>query len=925
MDFKNKYFLLLAIVALCFSSCYEDDVTGQGSPAKFGDEITFGGALNVTKAGKDTRTVYGDRADDANGVNTTEIKWVDGDMVRIYCAEAIPAKGTDGQEYAYCDYDVYGDGIITSTTGTLYNGEIDHDAKSLRRNNAFERGLQWKSGLHDFYAVYPSPVQLTTGDNEDQEVAQNIELKNGTLTGFLPNTQAPVRYLAPTEVTENNVTYKSYDIHPAMRFAYMVATANDVNPTPNGVSLTFKPIVTAVKVTLKNTGETLSNISMVSLSSGNAKIPVCGSFTTTINTSGSFTNQNSNSELLYSQVSIPVMDHNNAPITLNTNDVLSFTAFLLPNTDLQKLVLNLMVGGEVKSATLNSPNDGIIVEATKKNFITNVPVNITNQIELNYSNWMSALPTADENNSPLTLSPLSVPGAGGATSSSLSEDVSKQQTLDVANLWSRGIRCFEIQVPVTESFSSLGDETIYCNNLSTGVTLSSFMETLQMQITSYATEFAFVIITYNHNGNVDDGRNSGEFQKRLSNYVNTIGNAKKWEPTTTIEDARGKIFFISRPGSIGVDYGWHGLGTGNDKILSVLGWGFMPDQWYARGFGKLQNYFDDCYSVKQLGTKFILQEDGNGNYALDIYDKNSPNNLTLMRPFSAKSGTEAENLTYTYNKDRSNFGYYATSNTNRYGGLRTSNINNTWDGHNAWVQEWKRVVREDITVTDENKGYTYVWKESATEKWDDIVEALNMSMDDPSRKTYDYYINSLCGYYVDKTVPLSYYPSLNVQRYGEAEVSTAFSVKGPIENIIHPDGKYQQQVTYNVEGATGWFGIDFEVGEDGWGPYHGTAGYAGNIADYAKWVNDKFYNHLLSTMTTEGALNGPTGIVLMDRVSNTADAPAGYYLPQIIIAQNFVNMPTTYRLKASELEEGDTYSTRKKIRVNDSEIDFIWE
>ena len=63
-------------------------------------------------------------------------------------------------------------------------------------------------------------------------------------------------------------------------------------------------------------------------------------------------------------------------------------------------------------------------------------------------------------------------------------------------------------------------------------------------------------------------------------------------------------------------------------------------------------------------------------------------------------------------------------------------------------------------------------------------------------------------------------------------------------------------------------------------------GNEGNIAAYADWVNNKFYN-LLLTMQANGTLNGPTGIVMMDRVSATADNPAGYYIPQIIIANNF--------------------------------------
>lgn len=42
MTYKNRYFTLLAIAVLAFSSCQEDIFDGNGAPAKIGDEITFG-------------------------------------------------------------------------------------------------------------------------------------------------------------------------------------------------------------------------------------------------------------------------------------------------------------------------------------------------------------------------------------------------------------------------------------------------------------------------------------------------------------------------------------------------------------------------------------------------------------------------------------------------------------------------------------------------------------------------------------------------------------------------------------------------------------------------------------------------------------------------------------------------------------------
>lgn len=940
----NKCFMLLAIAAVAFSSCQEDVLDGKGAPAKVGDEITFGGTLNVEKAGNaKTRTVYGDRANDANGVNTTEIKWIEGDKVRIYCNQAIPAKDAAGATYAYCDYDVYGEGLITGTSGTLYNQEIESDKKYLQRNSAFASGLQWNTGGHTFYGVYPSPVQLTTGNNDDTEAAAELKLDGNVVSGYLPNTQAPYAYF--------NAVDGVYTIRPAMRFAYMVATAQNVQPTSQGVTLSFKPIVTAVEVSIKNTGDPLEKISMVTLSSGSRETPICGSFKTTINPDGTFSNNNtaSTTESTYSLVSIPVHDASGADVTLNKNEVLTFTAFLLPDADLSKLTLTIIAGGAPKTATLNAPTDGILVEATKKNFLTNIPLTIKDQTVIDFSKWMEALPDTEdgvEGAAATKLSPLSVPGAGGAWSGTKYNDaysvpdMYREQNLDFAGLWNQGVRCFEMQVD--DNFN------LHCNNQSitdtdgTSLTFDEAMDQVVKKVEG-GEEFAFVIVTYSNTDGVAS-RNSGTFQSTLSSKINTINNNNSnivipWQATTTIEEARGHVFVISRPGSIGVDYGWHGLGTANANVLSILGWGSMPDQWYARGFGKLQNYYSDCYDTKDntflgTGTRTYTLKSG----ALDIYDKNTINAQTALRPFSAASGETAESFSYTYDKTRSNFGYYAVANTSHYGGLRTNNINSVWDGHNAWVQEWKRVADGDITVTGTNTGgdgnqYTYHWKDSKDEKWDDIVEALDKSMIDAKRASYSYYINSLCGYYITSKELLSYVPALNVQRYGVNSTTGAVIIGGAddnnIENRIYCDGKYQQNVSTTVTEVP-YSSCNFGVNEGGWGPYNPNAGLAGDVESYAKWVNDKFYNHVLSiTAANGGKFAGPTGIVLMDRVSGNVNEPAGYYLPQIIVANNFTGVSAAAAVSvpvSASFSSGDDPVAKQRMYVNGSTaVDFNWE
>ena len=65
-----------------------------------------------------------------------------------------------------------------------------------------------------------------------------------------------------------------------------------------------------------------------------------------------------------------------------------------------------------------------------------------------------------------------------------------------------------------------------------------------------------------------------------------------------------------------------------------------------------------------------------------------------------------------------------------------------------------------------------------------------------------------------------------------------------------------------------------------------TGGIAGNIEALANEINPDFYAHVLDAASEQAT--GPTGIVMMDYVKNSAsgDNDGGYYLPGVIIANN---------------------------------------
>lgn len=905
----KKIFTLLTIACMVLTGCTDDDLFGKKggyAPAKPGDEIVFGGSMTYKSAKKSgqTRTVYGDKLS-----NGTEIKWLAGDKVRIYCDQAY-VDPTNPADVKYCDYSVTG---AFSGAGQITGNGDDtaYETCSLEKYSAV--GLRWGEASvdgHYFFGVYPSPEQFN--ESQDLDAKSKLEIKAegegkvGKLTAYLPSLQYPARYVEKSDNT--------YTMHPAMRYAYMVGAAK-ANPSDGGVDMLFVPVVAAVEMTLVNNGEsTVEDIDMITLTSTEGKA-IAGNFTTTIAMDANgvtdianSVNDNAETSDEYKSVSVPVYQlittdgsTTTATVDLAKGESIKFTVFMLLDGEeaLNSLKVSLRAGGITKAATVSGVK---IVQAKKKNFLNGVGVSIQNQITLDYSKWMASL---DELYDPdtYTLSPLSVPGAGGAWSGNyttettadgtvtkkytISDPAYRQQNLNFEELWNCGIRCFEAQVDWRNEGGFLGigatphvdNMNIYCNGQSTGVKFSQAVTQLRQKV--YAnkdSEFAFLIVTYYEESGVSS-RNSGSWQKAVHNDLDGLRETAPtssaaglcgvalWKPDMTIAEARGKLLIIARPGSIGVDYGWHGLGTANTNILSILGWGSMPDQWYARGFGDLENY----YQTKNNYNASTSTWWGGGDPVV------VPENV-LARPFTYNDKNE---YAYMYKDGKyssegkddieSNFGYYATNGTTLYGGLRsTPGDKGVWDNHNAYVQEWRRVVKEDITTDD-----GYFWKSNIDEKWDDIVDALDKSMNRGTTEDnkYNYYINSLCGFFVDSKISYSYKPSYIVQRYGSSERNVKF------------DCKYYDKVYHTM--------IDTNISISNYGPYHANAGDAGDIATYASWVNGKFYSHLQGLMTASGGLGGkPTGIVLMDRVSNTTEDMAGLNIARIIIANNFENTNT---------------------------------
>lgn len=912
---KNKFYVAMACAILAFTGCAEDDMGGGNArPAHPGEEIIFGGTLDS----KSTRTVYGDKQ------NTyTEVKWVAGDGVRIYCAEAlyqdadgngIMQEGSTAEKplyQKYCEYTVT-DGV----TGNFADGkEQATHSTGLKPSAEGGFGLRWGSnGTHKFYAVYPSKTQLT---GKDEEAANTLKLEGKTLTAQLPNMQGATDATHSTyTINDGNVTY-----YPAMRYAYMTAHKSSV-PVSN-LSLTFEPVVTAVEITLQNNTKIMQNgtttnqdleVEMITLSHPTAAL--CGTFTADLETKMV---TNANADASFKTVSVPTKMKSadggteKGNLLLEYGKTVTVTAFMAldKNASLNQIKVSILANGQLKTATL-SGNDGVeIVQAKKKNFISTVNIGYTTEVAVDYSHWVTDLKTVAPKT---TLGALSIPGAGGATSWSIEDKTSKEQSLGIAGLWAQGIRCFEFMV---DNASDFGDQQIFCNGVQTSTTLKTAVDSVSSFIAS-SKEFGMVIITYQEDNYNKYERNAGNdgfggrFQTFWKNYAYNGVTKKLFNSNLTLKDAEGCLFCIGRPVAAGLDPGWYtGVADGDDDttvedfadgtVLNVLGWGNNADQWYARGYGVLKTTTSTSEESKTITT--------------GVSD----------RPYYVSADEYIEPSVDT--TKTSNFTYKVTNQGDQpYNNISTQ----------GWIQEWRRVVPNEQTriqydiaaLSKETKTagggdnnsnnkyeYFYSWAPSEDEKWTDVVEALELSISG-AQSQYSVILNSLCGYFVDGDIESSYLPRPTFQRYCHHRGYVILQGYKSYYSVFLDD-KYRDLDNVSLDASEIAYTNDGAPNIGNFGPYHPGGGFKGNIGAYADWINNKFYNLLLQKQAN-GELTGKSaGIVMMDRVSNDAKTnEAGYYIPRIIISMNFSGAETTtLNAKTSNMQEGDAVLSRKNFSV----------
>ena len=219
------FLLTLSLSSGILTACQEKPfLFVKGEKVKF----SVGSVGNRTKAAyADENTIPGE------GDTKVRIDWEPGDLIRIYCAQA------SEPETHFADYIV---NAVEEGSGAVSKAKIQQWGLE-------DKGLRWGeiSDKHEFYAVYPSPINVDRQVVRTEDVFPGPSGKETTMTGVIEEVQRPASLVAGESVT--------YLAKADLTNEYMVAKKTVIageQTVDDGVFLQFKPIVTAIQFTIAN-------------------------------------------------------------------------------------------------------------------------------------------------------------------------------------------------------------------------------------------------------------------------------------------------------------------------------------------------------------------------------------------------------------------------------------------------------------------------------------------------------------------------------------------------------------------------------------------------------------------------------------------------------------------------------------------------
>ena len=556
------FYLTLALCAGVVSACVDENINS--------DKDVNGKAIKFGLSSQKTKTVYADQY---------QINWVEGDQIKIFCAEAETAKSA------------------------LYNVIPATTAKDGTIENAGSDVLQWGGDglLHNFYAIYPG-------------AADRVEVSEDGIATFTIN------HNQRCTVTKTNGYDADVVAKPDMKNALMVAhTATE--PTDGTVKLTFKPIMTTLEIVVK--GPT-SNIN-----TSNARVTGISLAATMTTNSGSEAasfkynimegklvgNAGSGEVITKTETTfISLVDANGKAtyVDLANGHTLTFTVFMPPMSKEQAALLkrqlkvrvhitgNAELTASVKTNTDTDPWTTQIEASTKKKIT--LPA-IPSGPQTTGNNWITPLDGS------IYVSQMSIPGshdaATGENMATIIGDLFAQtQDQNLQTQWNLGVRAFDLR-PAIYKRRPTDELWLYHGKTRVAISWAKAMNTIKANLTDHPGEFAIVLFRHEDESTLYKNTNTTDFD----NYMKAWVNANKswivdWRPDITIDECRGKLILISRfNGSwdYGCFTGWSHDAAGTTTTVrnasnSKKGTMYVQDYYnpssHATKFTSIKNYLD---------------------------------------------------------------------------------------------------------------------------------------------------------------------------------------------------------------------------------------------------------------------------------------------------------------------------------------------
>lgn len=304
---KRTFFIFLLFTAVVFfRGCGTLDP--EGTPIKF---------MAVSRATvPDTKTQYeGVEKEDGE---YERIDWIAGDLITLASPQAPELNN------GLVEYKKIADYLVTNAI------TADGRYSSSKLENYASNGLQWGTGAHTFYGMYPAAAAFKS---TDAAYGKDVGVTTaGDISAYIPGEQGPSGQVSPNPSVSSNLTV----YHPDMRYAYMWCGQYAPNPGSD-VDLFFFPMITTFQFNVKGTESENIRIQALELKASGANA-LCGAYSAAV-TVGTTTVSRTHLDAVSAEYSVPAFSSANSSVrfilpsacAINDTKSLTITVFVFPN------------------------------------------------------------------------------------------------------------------------------------------------------------------------------------------------------------------------------------------------------------------------------------------------------------------------------------------------------------------------------------------------------------------------------------------------------------------------------------------------------------------------------------------------------------------------------------------------------------------